>query len=166
MEKKWEFWDPKKGGKSVPKWYWKGYRKKSPEKVRVSYFFMNFSKYTVFYRSEWASRADSTVFYSVFTRPEGQENDGQCGQNLRKTMIFVFFFNCLRKCFESILGVPRHQNWGEKVVPKHWKSEGKNGLKTKSLGNPSSTPKRLQRGTWPDKNGKRRFKCVLVRSST
>ena len=61
--------------------------------MRFSYFFfIKFNENVVFYRGKWASRADSIVFYNEFARPEGQENRGQCGQNLRKTRIFVFFF--------------------------------------------------------------------------
>ena len=60
--------------------------------MRFSYFLYKFDENAVFYRGKWASRADSIVFYNEFARPEGQENRGQCGQNLRKTMIFVFFF--------------------------------------------------------------------------
>ena len=55
------------------------------------FFFIKFNENAVFYRGKWASRADSIVFYNELARPEGQENRGQCGQNLRKTMIFVFF---------------------------------------------------------------------------
>ena len=47
--------------------------------------------------SEWATRSDSTVFDNVFTRPEKQENHRECGQNLRKTMIFVIFWVWPRK---------------------------------------------------------------------
>ena len=47
----------------------------------------------MFYRGKWVSRADSIVFYNEFASPEGQENRGQCGQNLRKTMIFVSFWD-------------------------------------------------------------------------
>ena len=113
--------------------------------MRFSHFFTNSTECTVFYRSEWASRADSTVFYNVFTRPEGQENDGQCGQNLRKTIFLIFFLYHLGKCFEAVLGVARHPNWAGKVVPKHSKSEGKKGLKTRSLGNSPPHRKTLQK---------------------
>ena len=60
--------------------------------MRFSHFFIKFNENAVFYNRKWASRADSIVFYNEFARPEGQENRGQCGQNLRKTMIFVFFW--------------------------------------------------------------------------
>ena len=59
--------------------------------MTFSHFFIKFDENTVFYRSLWAPRADSIVFSNEFARPEGQENPGQCGQNFRKTMIFVFF---------------------------------------------------------------------------
>ena len=52
---------------------------------------MKFNENAVFYNRKWASRADSIVFYNECARPEEQENRGQCGQNLRKTMIFVNF---------------------------------------------------------------------------
>ena len=53
---------------------------------------MKFYENCVFYRVLWASWADSIVFYNEFARPEGQENRGECCQNLRKTMVFVNFF--------------------------------------------------------------------------
>ena len=90
-EKKWKFWVPKKAAKSVPKWHRKREQKKSPPKINFHTFLSKFNENTVFYRSLWASRADSIVFYSEFTRPEGTENHGPCGQNLGKTLIFVFF---------------------------------------------------------------------------
>ena len=60
-------------------------KKKSPEKSGFSHFLIKFEENIVFYRGKWASRADSIVFYSEFTRPEGTENHGPCGQNLGKT---------------------------------------------------------------------------------
>ena len=70
----------------------KGSKKSHPPKSNFHTFLSKFNENIVFYRSLWASRADSIVFYNEFARPEGQENRGQCGQNLRNTRIFVFFF--------------------------------------------------------------------------
>ena len=72
----------------------------------------------MFYKGKWASRADSIIFYKEFARPERQENPGQCGQNLRKTMIFVFFLRELGKCIVAMLSVQRPQLGAEKVVRK------------------------------------------------
>ena len=77
-----------------------------------------FNENAIFYNRKWASRADSIVFYNEFARPEGQENRGQCGQNLRKTMIFVFFLRELGKCIVAMLSVQRPQLGAEKVVRK------------------------------------------------
>ena len=76
---------------------------------------MKFNENAVFYNRKWASRADSIVFYNEFARPEGQENRGQCGQNLRKTMIFVFFLRELGKCIVAMLSVQRPQLGAEKL---------------------------------------------------
>ena len=54
------------------------------------------------------------MFYNVFTRPEGQENDGQCGQNLKKTMIFDIFFVSSRKMLRAGFGRSKAPKLGRK----------------------------------------------------
>ena len=60
--------------------------------MRFLHFLIKFNENAAFYSGKWASRADSILFYNEFARPEGPENRGECGQNLRKTMIFINFF--------------------------------------------------------------------------
>ena len=84
---------PEKGSQIGPKMAPNKVGKKDASKSEIFTFFKNkFEENAVFYNRKWASRADSIVFYNEFARPEGQENRGQCGQNVRKTMIFVFFW--------------------------------------------------------------------------
>ena len=92
FEKKMKILGPEKGSQIGPKMAPKKVGKKDTSKSEIFTFFIKFNENAVFYNRKWASRADSIVFYNEFARPEGQENRGQCGQNLRKTMIFVFFF--------------------------------------------------------------------------
>ena len=46
----------------------------------------------LYFTKENGPRGPILLIYNEFARPAGQENRGQCGQNLRKTMIFVNFF--------------------------------------------------------------------------
>ena len=61
-----------------------------------------------------ASRSDSIVFYNEFTLPEGEENQGQCGQNLGKTLIFVFFLLLAWKMLRGDFGRSKAPNLGPK----------------------------------------------------
>ena len=88
--------------------------KKSPEKFTFPHYFIQFHENILFYRSEWASRSDSIVFYSEFTRPEGQENHGQCGPNLRTRMIFVIFLVLAWKMLCRDFGRSKAPNLGPK----------------------------------------------------
>ena len=54
-------------------------------------FWMEFEENILFYKSEWASCADSILFYSEFSRPERPKNDGECGRNRKKALIFMIF---------------------------------------------------------------------------
>ena len=81
---------PEKGSQIGPKMAPKKVGKKDTSKSEIfTFFLLNLMKNVVLYTGKWASGADSIVFYNEFARPEGQENRGQCGQNHRKTMIFV-----------------------------------------------------------------------------
>ena len=111
---------------------------------------MNFTEYTVFYRSEWASRADSIVFYSVFTRPEGQENDGQCGQNLRKTMIFDNFFVSCRKMLRGGFGRSKAPKLGRKSGSEALKIGRQKGIQNEEPWKLASSPKNAPKGK-PDR---------------
>ena len=91
MKKNWNFGSRKRQLNRSQNGTEKGRKKSHLKNVNFHIFFNKFEENIVFYRGKWASRADSIVFYKEFARPEGQENPGQCGQNLRKTMIFVFF---------------------------------------------------------------------------
>ena len=92
----------------------KGRKKGHLKKYDFHIFFNKFTENAVFYNRKWASRADSIVFYNEFARPKGQENRGQCGQNLRKTMIFVFFLVLAweRRCGD--FGRSKAPTWGRK----------------------------------------------------
>ena len=82
--------------------------------MEFSHFLSKFEENIVFYRGKWAPRADSIVFYKEFARPEGQENPGQCGQNPRKTMIFVFFFAWAWKMHCGDVERSKASTWGRK----------------------------------------------------
>ena len=99
----------------------KGSKKSHPPKSNFHTFLSKFNENTVFYRSLWASRADSIVFYSVFTRPEGTENHGPCGQNLGKTLIFVFFLVLAWKMLCVDFGRSKAPNLGPKSGPETMK---------------------------------------------
>ena len=114
----------------------------------------------MFYSGKWASRADSIVLYNEFARPEGQENRRQCGQNLRKTMIFVFLFGV---SYENALW----RFWalkGPNLGSKKWFGSDENRklkkrLVTRGLGNLSWTengaiPPRGPRGQTSWKGGR------------
>ena len=58
--------------------------------MRFSYFLNNFDENVLFSNRKLASRADSIVFYNEFARPGGQENRGQCGQNMKNNDFCIF----------------------------------------------------------------------------
>ena len=60
--KKMEIWGPGKGSKIGPKMAPKKGAKKGSPKIKFSHFLSKFNENIVFYRSLWASRADSIVF--------------------------------------------------------------------------------------------------------
>ena len=152
--KKVNFGGPEKPRLFGPKMVPKRVPKKITSKTEIFSFFMIFYENIIFYRSEWASRADSTVIYNVFTRPEGQENHAQCGQNLRKTMIFVIFLCCLRNAsnrFWAFQGTKMgSEKWFRSTENRKAKNDSKRGaLETRltTAKRPKKKPDRTRTGS-------------------
>ena len=113
---------PEKASKIGPKMAPKKVAKKvSPKSHIFTFFFIKFHENIVFYRSEWASRGDSIVFYSEFTRPEGEENHGQCGPNLEETLIFVIFLVFVWKMLRRDFRRSKAPNFAPKSASKAMK---------------------------------------------
>ena len=114
-----EILGPEKGSQIGPKMAPKKVGKKDTLKSEIFPFFFNkFNENIVFYTGKWAPCADFLMFYNEFARPKGQENRGECGQNSRKTIIFVFFLVLAweRRCGD--FGRSKAPTWGPKRGPK------------------------------------------------
>ena len=109
-----EILGPEKGSQIGPKMAPEKVGKKDTSKSEFSHFFNKFNEDAVFSNRKWAPRADSIVFSNEFARPEGQENRGQSDQNLRKTMIFVFFLVLAWKRRCGDFGRSEAPTWGPK----------------------------------------------------
>ena len=81
-------------------------------------------------------RGPILLCFTVYSRVrKGRKMTANVAKTLEKQWFLIIFLCHVGKCLEAVLSGPRHPNWGGKVVPKHSKSEGKKGLKTKNLGN-------------------------------
>ena len=83
----------------------------------------------MFSNRKWAPTADFIVFSNEFARPEGQENRGQCGQNHRKTMIYVNFLGVTLE--KALWGFGAFR--GTKLESKKWSEIDANRMLKKRL---------------------------------